>query len=169
MSLTLHRVSKLKYARFTELEDHGYGAALYGSRWNSPDPDLRYQRRIVYASDTLALAMLEVIVHVDSDVLQSVPHGHVLLEVEEAFIADLKAADLPAGWNAHPETAATQVIGDQWYDERVSAVLRLPSAVLPLDDYGPAASNYLIHARHPDIRQAVKLLTYRQLRLDPRL
>ena len=169
MTVTLHRVSKLRYAALPDLEDYGYGAARFGSRWNSPDADLRFDRRIVYASDTLPLAMLEVIVHVDSDVLQRVPHEHVLLDAEEAFIAQLLAADLPAGWNAHPETATTQVIGDQWYDEGASAILRLPSAVLPPEDYGPAHSNYLIHARHPEILRAVLHLGHRELRFDPRL
>lgn len=169
MSLTVHRVSKLKYAQLGDLNEYGYGAAFYGSRWNTPDPDLRFNRRIVFASDTLALAMLEVIVHAESQVLRSVPHGHVLLSLDEGYLAELQPADLPSGWNATPDTAVTQVIGDQWYDEGVSAILRAPSAILPLEDYGPAHSNYLINAAHPDVEAAVKILTFRPLLFDPRL
>lgn len=169
MKLTLHRVSKLRYAQQDALDEHGYGAARYGSRWNSLDPDLRFNRRIVYASDTLAQAMLEVIVHVDGQVLHTVPHGHVLFEVDDAYLAELQPSELPSEWNAHPETAATQMIGDQWYDEQVSAVLRVPSAVLPVEDYGPSHANYLINALHPRIDEAVRLLAVRPLPFDPRL
>jgi RES domain-containing protein len=167
--LIVHRVSKWKYASLTALEEHGYGAARYGSRWNSPDPALQFNRRIIYASDTLPLAMLEVIVHVDAEILHRVQHGHVTFQVDETFIHDLTSDALPDTWNARPETPATQVIGDEWYDTQASVVLRVPSAVLPLDSYGPMHANYLINAHHPDVSQAVQLLTTSEMPFDPRL
>ena len=169
MTLRLHRIAKLKYAQLTQLDEHGYGAARYGARWNSPDEGLRYDRRIIYAADTLAQAMLEIIVHTDSPVLQSVAHGHVQLSVEEEFIVDLSLEQLPPTWNANPTTSATQVIGDQWFDEMISPVLRLPSVILPLWVYSVGHSNYLINARHPNIDQAVKLLSCDALPFDARL
>lgn len=168
-SLTLHRIAKLQYAKLTELTEHGYGAARYGARWNSPDEGLRWDRRIIYAADTLGQAMLEVIVHVDSDVLHSVAHGHVRFSVDETFIAELEVAQLPTSWNAHPASSATQVIGDQWFDELVSPVLRIPSVILPLSVYGSGHSNYLINARHPDTHRAVKLIGCDALPFDLRL
>ncbi|AZI45312.1 RES domain-containing protein (plasmid) [Deinococcus psychrotolerans] len=169
MSLTLYRISKLQYAQHPDLPEHGFGAARFGGRWNSPDLTSQHDRRLIYTSDTLAQAMLEIVVHVDSRVLQTVPHAYVRFQVEEEYIADLKAAQLPATWNAHPETPATQVIGDQWFDEQSSPVLRVPSVILPLTVYGPGQSNYLINANHPDIGEAVKLLDFQTLPLDPRL
>lgn len=157
MTLTLHRISKLKYATLPTLEDSGQGAARYGGRWNSPDPALQFDRRIIYASDTLAQATLEVIVHVDSQVLHTVTHGHVTLSVEPDAIADLPPEALPDTWNAQPETSATQVIGDEWFDDLVSPVLRVPSAILPLSVFVPGQFNYLINARHPDTRRTVTL------------
>ena len=167
--LTLHRIAKLQYAQRVELTQHGYGAARYGARWNSPDEGLRWDRRIIYAADTLAQAMLEVIVHVDSDVLHSVAHGHVRFGVDEAFIAQLEIPQLPDSWNAHPALSATQVIGDQWFDELVSPVLRIPSVILPISVYGIGHSNYLINAVHPDIDRAVRLIGCDALPFDPRL
>ena len=169
MTLTLHRVAKWKYAQEPVLLEHGYGAAHYGSRWNSFDEALRWDRRIIFASDTLAQAMLEVLVHVEAEVLYSVPHGHVRFEVEEDEIAALDLTRLPPRWNAHPPTSASQVIGDQWYDEAVSPVLRVPSAILPLEAYDEKHGNYLIHARHPRILEAVRLLGVAPLPMDPRL
>jgi RES domain-containing protein len=167
--LIAHRVSKWKYARLMALDEHGYGAARYGSRWNSPDPALQFNRRIIYASDTLPLAMLEVIVHVDAEILHRVPHGHVTFQIDETAIRDLTQSSIPDTWNTKPETPATQVIGDEWYDTQTSAVLRVPSAVLPLADYGPMHANYLINAHHPDIARAVQLLNATSLPFDPRL
>ncbi|BBN97027.1 RES domain protein [Deinococcus grandis] len=169
MTLTLHRISRLQYAQHPDLAEHGYGAALYGGRWNSPDPGMVANRRLIYASDTLAQAMLEVIVHVDSPVLRSVPHAFVRFQVDEASISDLDVTQLPPTWNAHPGTPATQVIGDQWFDEQISPVLRVPSVILPLSVYGPGQSNYLINARHPQITRAVTLLGFEPLPFDPRL
>lgn len=169
MSLILYRVSKLQYAQSPELTEHGFGAARFGGRWNSPDPTSQYNRRLIYASDTLAQAMLEVAVHVGSHVLQTVAHAYVRFQVDEAFVAHLDATQLPQTWNAHPETPATQVMGDQWFDEQVSPVLRVPSVILPLAVYGPAQSNYLINTHHPAIDQAVKLLDFKPFPVDPRL
>ncbi|MBZ9715399.1 RES family NAD+ phosphorylase [Deinococcus multiflagellatus] len=169
MTLTLHRVSKLQYATQPLLTDHGFGAAKFGGRYNSADPALEVDRRIIYASDTLGQALLEVIVHVDSDVLQRVPHGHVTLAVDPDAIAELPASALPAHWNAHPLSPATQMIGDEWYDLGSSPVLRVPSVILPLTVYGPGQANYLINARHPEIASAVQLLRCEPLSVDPRL
>lgn len=169
MTLTLHRISKWKYVTQSTLQEHGFGAARYGGRWNSADPEMEHDRRILYASDTLALAMLEVVVHVDSDVLRTVKHGHVTLAVEPDAIVDLDLKALPVSWNAHPPSAETQVIGDEWFDTRSSPVLRLPSAILPLTVYGSGHANYLINAFHPDIAQAVSLLGAQPLPFDPRL
>ncbi|UFA51746.1 RES family NAD+ phosphorylase [Deinococcus radiophilus] len=169
MTLTLYRVSKVQYAQSPDLPEHGFGAARFGGRWNSPDPAGQADRRVIYASDTLAQAMLEVVVHVDSKALRSVPHAYLRFEVNEDAVAELDVAQLPQSWNAHPETPATQVIGDQWFDEQVSPVLRVPSVILPLDVYGPGQSNYLIHARHPQVAQAVRLVGTSPLPFDPRL
>lgn len=169
MSLILYRISKLQYAQSPDLPEHGFGAARFGGRWNSPDAGMVHDRRLIYASDTLAQAMLEVVVHAESRVLRSVPHTYIRFQVEEEFIADLDVAQLPTTWNAHPLTPATQVIGDQWFDEQVSPVLRLPSVILPLDVYGSGQSNYLINALHPDTGRAVKLLGHQPLPFDPRL
>jgi len=169
VTLTLHRISKWKYATLPTLHEQGFGAARYGGRWNSADPEQEHDRRILYVSDTLALAMLEVVVHVDSQVLQTVQHGHVTLDVQPDAIIDLDLTALPASWNAHPPSAETQVIGDEWFDTRSSPVLRIPSAILPLTVYSPGQSNYLINASHPDIAQVVQLLGAQPLPFDPRL
>jgi len=169
LTLTLHRISKLQYATVARLEDHGIGAARYGGRWNSADPSLKWDRRIIYTSDTLAQATLEVIVHVESRVLHTVPHGHVTFRVDPEAVIELAAGQLSVKWNVHPVSPASQVIGDEWYDLNVSPVLRVPSAILPLTVYGPGQANYLINTRHPEINRAVQQVCAVPLSFDPRL
>jgi len=168
MALLLHRVSKWRHAEYPTLPQHGDGAAKYGGRWNSPDKALVRNRQLIYTSDTLTLAMLEVYVHV-GDVIHQVPHGHVHFEVDEAAILDLDLQALPGTWADRPETPDTQVIGDEWFDQQTSPVLRLPSVILPLSEWRPGQSNYLINARHPDTPDVVRMLGATRLAFDPRL
>ena len=105
--LTLYRVSKAKYA---DSLMSGVGAARYGGHWNSPDPFVRWDRRLVYASSSLPLAMLEVLVHARSaDVFRTARYVYAELKVREAAdtVATLDPASLPADWDAVPETTAT--------------------------------------------------------------
>ncbi len=169
MSLVLYRVCKWKYARAKNLNDHAYGAARFGGRWNSQDEALRFDRRIIYAADTLAQAMLEVIVHSDRLALQLVAHAAIRFRVNENFVASLDISHLPDSWNAHPSTSASQVIGDEWFDTFVSPVLRVPSVILPVSMFGANHSNYLINIRHPEIKKAVTLLGAEPLQFDKRL
>jgi len=57
---------------------------------------------------------------------------------------ELSGSDLPEDWNSRPVSPSTQAIGDQWIKERTSAVLKVPSIVVP-DEY-----NYLLNPAHPD-------------------
>lgn len=63
---------------------------------------------------------------------------------DEALVERLDPAVLPAGWRASPAPPQTQAIGDAWLAERRSAVLAVPSAVVPIE------SNYLLNPAHPD-------------------
>lgn len=94
--------------------------------------------RMVYASESVALAMLENLVHIhDAAVLMS---GHVAISVDipEKLILDLK--QLPWHEAGMPEYDT----GDRWLNERKSLALRVPSAVINLE------SNILINPEHAD-------------------
>src|SRR5262249_55998630 len=64
-----------------------------------------------------------------------------------ALVTALDAAALPARWNAYPGPARLRELGDAWLAERRSAVLSVPSAVVP------AERNYLLNPAHPDFRK----------------
>ena len=141
----------------------GVGAARDGGRWNSPST------RVVYASGSLALASLERLVHTFS------VRGLEGLWVHEFHFEEVDALRLPndqlpedwlrkpvpPDWHA-PPPKLTQQIGDDWAARQASLLLRVPSAVLPLEH------NYLINSLHPSF-SLDRLAPPQQFRFDERV
>jgi RES domain-containing protein len=100
---------------------------------------------VVYTSATLSLALVEVLVHLPSDILPS--YSAVPIEFEESLVASVGPDQLPANWRDHPPPAETKAIGDQWVADARSALLRVPSVVVPNE------SNYVLNPSHPDFAQ----------------
>lgn len=120
----------------------GEGARLYGGRWNSPGT------RVAYASDSVALAALEVLAHLQSTaVLQA--YSLATVHIPERLVEILEAGALPKGWRGYPSPPANQSIGDRWIAEGRSLALRVPSAIIP------SAGNYLINPEHPRFTEMV--------------
>ena len=53
---------------------------------------------------------------------------------------------LPPGWRDDPAPASLRDLGTRWLASKVSAVARVPSAIVP------AEYNYLLNPKHPDFR-----------------
>lgn len=118
----------------------GEGARLNGARWNSVGT------RVAYASDSKALAVLEVLVHLqDSDILSA--YDLVGIQIPEALIDVLDESALPSTWTDSPPPLETQAVGDHWIAAGRSVILAVPSAVIP------GAANYLINPHHPQFHQ----------------
>jgi RES domain-containing protein len=133
----------------------GEGARQYGGRWNSPGVP------VVYASETLALALLEVLVRLQST---GVLHGYsaVRCEFDEALLRSIDASVLPAGWERSPAPPDLAAVGDEWAASARSPVLRVPSAIVPLEH------NYLFNPYHPQFG-AIRLGEATPFPIDPRL
>jgi RES domain-containing protein len=133
----------------------GEGARLHGGRWNSPGT------RVAYASDSIALAALEVLAHLQSTaVLQS--YSLAAIRFPEELIEVLQPSSLPSGWRRFPSPPGNQAIGDHWVAQGRSLVLRVPSAIIP------SASNYLINPGHPAYGDVV-IERPERFAFDPRL
>ena len=146
------RVIKERYAEeaFT-----GEGSRLYGSRWNRPGT------RLVHASQSLSLATLEILVHLQ----ESGPlAAYVTFQVEfpEESVTELDASVLPAHWRNSPAPRETRSLGDAWIRGRASAVLRVPSAILPTE------CNYLLNPAHEDFA-SLKVHAPQRLDVDSRV
>ncbi len=115
----------------------GRGGLVVAGRWHTP------RRLVTYASESLALASLEVLVHCDVDLL---PSDLVAVEVDvpaKVKVAEVKAKELPRTWRKHPAPTRLQELGNDWLDRGRTAVLRVPSALVPTE------SNFLINPSHP--------------------
>ena len=135
----------------------GGGAKLSGGRWN------RIGSAMVYASSSIALACLETVVHLSA---VGLPLNRYVVRIDiprdlwnAAMVAD--PAQL-VGWDAEPYGVTSQRYGESWLQAKTSALLRVPSVVIPEE------GNVLINPLHPDTRRiaAVKL---RRFQYDPRL
>jgi RES domain-containing protein len=131
----------------------GAGAMLYGARWNSPG------RRVVYASETYAGALLEILVHASGGVPRS--QGYVEIEIPAGLsIEEIKPADLPR-WDS-PSFETARAFGDRWYDQRRTPVVIVPSVVTRVE------RNILINQEHPDCAR-IKASRPSPVRWDTRL
>jgi RES domain-containing protein len=146
---------RLVKSRHSAAAFDGEGARLHGGRWNSPGT------RVAYASDSIALAALEVLAHLQSTaVLQS--YSLAAIRFPEELVEVLPETSLPQGWRRFPTPPANQAIGDQWVAQGRSLVLRVPSAIIP------SAANFLINPLHPDFTRTV-IERPERFAFDPRL
>ena len=132
----------------------GEGARRFGGRWNSPGTP------VVYTSGTLALAALEILVHLNPPV--RLEYVAIPFDFEDAWVQKLKLSDLPADWMEEPPPPSTQLLGDRWVKQARSAILELPSTIVRIEP------NYLLNAAHPDFRK-VRIGKAMPFAFDPRL
>ena len=128
------------------------------ARWNSSGI------RIIYSAGSRALACLENVVHRGSSDLR-VPFITMTISVpDDLIIQELSIRELPEEWNKSGEPAYLKCrpFGDKWKRDAVSAILKVPSAIVPGD------SNYLLNPDHPDFQQ-ISILSEKPFFFDERI
>ena len=147
--MILHRITTKAHVR----DLSGTGAMLYGGRWNSKGV------RMLYTSESLSLAALEIIANLSGDKLTK-----NLFCVELEFPDELAISvldPLPEKWNEFPYNAGTINAGNSFIQKN-GFCLKVPSAIIPSE------FNYLLNPIHDDFDQ-VKFIDARPLILDQRL
>lgn len=140
MTIAVYRLGKFK---FQDQLFSGLGGLYAHGRWTSRG------RPIVCTSGSVSLAVLEYTVNyrrrgwVPASVL-----GRATIP-DNVPIDAVQAADLPANWFAATPPAALQEIGEDWLETGRTAILKVPSAIVP-DEW-----NYLLNPQHADIRKIV--------------
>jgi RES domain-containing protein len=118
--------------------------------------------RILYTSATPSLAALEVLVHVDPALA---PAGLGLLEIDvpdDIAVETVDPASLTPNWQAYPAPPELQEYGSRWLDDCRTALLSVPSAIIPEEQ------NYLINPEHSDAAR-MRVIAERPFAFDPRL
>ena len=141
--------------RHTAIALTGEGARLYGGRWNSKG------KSVIYASQSAALAALEMLVHLQSP-RPLASYLLVRLSFDDALVEKLNAKRLPKNWRTYPAPRKLQLRGDRWIASRSSAVLQVPSAIVETEH------NFLLNPTHPDF-SSVRRARPKLFLFDPRL
>ncbi len=142
------RAWRLARRRYAALD--GAGARRYGGRWNRPGLP------IVYASEHLSLAVLEIIVHLEV-ALDEFPADYVKIAIDVPDALSIRRVErLPKA-----EAEMTE-IGSRWYESGSSAALAVPSIVVPEE------FNLLFNPEHAEFRK-VKAAAPEPFRFDRRL
>ena len=151
---------RLTQRRYQESAFSGTGSLRRSGRWHAAGLP------VVYTSESAAVALLEVLVHVERPRLVTmdlvvVPcrFDETLCESVEAYV---EAAELPDDWRRFPWPVSTQQIGRRWFEEGRTPVLAVPSAVLP------AATNYLVNPEHARFAE-ITIGAPEPFEVDPRL
>jgi RES domain-containing protein len=134
----------------------GDGGLYASGRWHSKG------RRVVYLADHPASALLETLVHLEIDV-EDFPTHYQLLAIDapdDIAVSAVDEASLPADWRA--QALMTRARGDDWLSAGASALLRVPSAIVP------AASNVLLNPAHADA-SGLSIAAVARTPFDPRL
>lgn len=145
--MIVYRIEREKYLRTTLA---GIGASMTkGYRWNS------LHTKLVYTSESRALAILEVSVHLDLSEDLPIDRHYVEIEIpDDILVLEVNIVDLPPDWDSKPPTTLTQSIGDDFVGENEAAVLKVPSSIVPQE------SNYLINPNHPETRRIIVKRTF---------
>jgi len=133
----------------------GEGARRGGGRWNSKGV------RVVYASGSLSLATLEVMVHTH---FYSALKYYVCIpiDIDPSLSQSISIEDLPDNWKTDPIPQSIKKVGDRWIQNQESVILKVPSAIIPVE------YNYLINPSHPDFEKVV-IHSPQKFAFDPRL
>ncbi|MGB3291275.1 MAG: RES family NAD+ phosphorylase [Burkholderiaceae bacterium] len=133
---------------YTADDMSGEGAKRTGGRWN------RKGKAMVYSAQSIALACLETVVHLD---FGGLPLNRYLVRIDIP-IATWKRRSVfdpskQVGWDAMPAGKVSLDAGDTWVMHSKTALLQVPSAIVSEE------MNILINPAHPDAGKlkAVKL------------
>jgi RES domain-containing protein len=115
---------------------------------------------MVYCGATASLCALEMLAHsaglpADMMVVQArIPNGLSIQTVEES--------DLSPNWSRPTRSKKTQDLGTDWVKRGATAVLSVPSVIVPSE------RNYLLNPAHPDFAR-IRFLPPRPFTFDSRL
>ena len=113
-----------------------------GGRWTPPG------YRVVYTAGSIALAVLETLVHAPLPTTPS--HFAITIDVPDSMpISTIEPDTLPDEWRGTPAPSSLQKIGESWLQSFETAILRVPSAIVPQE------SNYILNPLHAAFSQLV--------------
>ncbi|MFT7399799.1 MAG: RES domain-containing protein [Rheinheimera aquimaris] len=149
-------VYRLVHHKWAAQAFDGEGAKLYGGRWNSKG------QLCVYTAGSEALAILEVLVHLNNrTALKQYRLFQLTLTTDD--ILSLSHNNLPANWQQQPASIDTARIGDDWLAQQASLTLAVPSVIAPREQ------NILLNPAHAAYQACISTAIELDFLPDPRL
>lgn len=146
---------RITHNDYAESAFTGEGARIFGGRWNEKG------NMVVYLSSHPALAVLEILVHLDThEALDNFCLFEVEMPAKEIFFLEDKY--LPHNWNEYPAPSSTVNIGKVWLG--TSLAMRVPSVTLSYKSY-----NYVLDVTHSLFDYVMSTVKQVPLELDTRL
>ncbi|GAO01314.1 RES family NAD+ phosphorylase [Anaeromyxobacter sp. PSR-1] len=133
----------------------GEGARLFPGRWNPAGVP------VVYASEHLSLAVLEVLVHARADQVRITFHAFEIT-IPDVLVEVVRDEQLPRSWDGAAIARATRELGDTWARERRSVALSVPSVIVRQE------RNVVLNPLYPEFAQ-LQVARPVRFRFDERL
>lgn len=127
-----------------------------GGRWNSAG------RNVIYAASSRALTCLENVVHRSGEGLNCLFKVIVINIPDNLKREKVDPKSLSEEWYKFEKYHECRLIGDEWYRKNESAILEVPSAIIPNE------KNYLINTDHSDFKM-VHIVSRENFKFDPRI
>ncbi len=132
----------------------GNGARINGSRWNSKGVG------VLYTSQHISLAVLEMLVNTHfKDYAIALDLMYIKFPDEQP-VTVIESGNLKVNWK--DDFGYTRYMGDEFFNQKKSLILKVPSAVIQ-EEY-----NYLANPLHPDFKK-IKLVKIKSFWPDERL
>ncbi|MGP8432960.1 RES family NAD+ phosphorylase [Paraburkholderia fungorum] len=135
----------------------GIGGLRAPGRWHFAG------QAVVYLAEHPAGALLETLVHQEIEAAADLPDTYQLLKVEVddgVTIAEIAEDAFPRDWR--DDQGWTRSVGTEWLTHASSALLRVPSAVMPF------AFNFILNPAHEDAAR-IGISVAIEVRQDPRI
>ena len=103
----------------------GRGGLRASARWHTKG------RRIIYCAPNPATALLELLVHAEIDI-EDFPRLYRLLKIDISYdiaYETITIEELPTDWTSN--VTVTRRVGNAWLGSEKTAVLHVPSAIVP--------------------------------------
>lgn len=90
------------------------------------------------------MAAQEKYVHLPKPLPAAMEYVSFVIDFGTARVARIPLSSLPADWDSEPVAPSTQRIGDSWVTRGRTAILAVPSALIPSE------TNYILNPKHRD-------------------
>ena len=142
----------------SELYSRTLATSGSANRWN-----LKGQH-VLYTGSSRSLSTLELVVHTGA-VKPLMTYKVMIISIadDDYLTKQIHLKKLPINWRSLGAYSILQTIGSDWYQARTSLILKVPSAVIPLE------YNYIINTEHPDFSDKVSLVRIEDYFWDSRL